>query len=277
LDLFMAVDLAIERISGERPAREIAFLHGILGRGSNLRTIARQFVEQCPEWSAWLVDLRGHGQSPKSTQDPSLESAARDIVTLATREAVSLHAIFGHSFGGKVALEAARIGEIRSLEHVVVVDSMPGKREPIRGGDSALAVIDAIESLPAAFPSISDFVRALQTAGFTRELAQWLAGSLDREGSQVRFALDLREIRTLILDYFARDLWPVVEHPPARTHIHLVIGDRSDAYSGADRDRAMRISASNKCVTVDVLPAGHWVHVDDPDGLLCTLSHQLDR
>jgi pimeloyl-ACP methyl ester carboxylesterase len=272
----MAIELAIERISGEKPARAIAFLHGILGRGSNLRTLARQFVGQRPEWSAWLVDLRGHGRSLKGTAGPSLESAAGDVVSLASREALPLHAIFGHSFGGKVALEAAAIGEIEPLEHIVVVDSMPGAREPLRGGDTALAVIDAIESLPATFSSITDFTRAIQSAGFKRELAQWLAGNLDREGNQVRFALDLHEIRALVMDYFARDLWPVVEHPPVATRVHLVIGDHSDAYSAADREHATRIAASSYRVTVDVLPTGHWVHVDDPNGLLRSMLHHVD-
>jgi pimeloyl-ACP methyl ester carboxylesterase len=91
----------------------------------------------------------------------------------------------------------------------------------------------------------------------------------------MHFALDLDEIRALILDYFARDLWPVVEHPPGVARIHLVIGDRSDSYSPADRERAARIASSNGRVTVDVLPAGHWVHVDDPDGLLRMLIHRI--
>lgn len=273
----MSLELAVERISGERPSHSIAFLHGILGRGSNLRTIARQFVEQRSEWSASLVDLRGHGHSPKGSPDPSLESAARDIVALAAREGLPLNAIFGHSFGGKVALEVARIAEIGSLEHVVVVDSMPGARDPIRGGDSALAVIDAIGALPGPFASISDFVRALESAGFTRELAQWLAGNLERQENRVRFALDLEEIRGLLSDYFVRDLWSVVEHPPSGIRVHLVIGDQSNAFSAADRTRAARIAASNDRVTVDVLPAGHWVHVEDPEGLLRTLSNRLDE
>jgi esterase len=271
----MPIELAVDRISPEKPQRAIAFLHGILGRGSNLRTLAQQFVEHRPGWTAWLVDLRGHGQSPKGTSGPSLEAAARDIIAVAARDALPLRAILGHSFGGKVALEAARIGEIVSLEHVVVVDSMPGAREPLRGGDSALAVIDAIESLPMTFSSITDFISQLEAAGFTRELAQWLAGSLDRGANPLRFGLDLHEIRALILDYFARDFWPVVEHPPASMRVHLVIGDQSDSYSTADRDRATRIAASNEHVTVDVLGAGHWVHVDDPDGLLHALLRHL--
>jgi len=273
----MAIELAVERISGQRPSRAIAFLPGILGRGINLRTVARQFLDMRSAWSAWLVDLRGHGRSRKGTPDPSLESAARDVVALASRETVPLHAIFGHSFGGKVALECARIGGIAPLQHVVVVDSMPGARKPVRTGDSALAVIDAIESLPAVFPSITDFTRALEGVGFRHELAQWLSGNLDREGNQVRFSLDLQEIRALILDYFVRDLWPVVEHPPAATRVHLVIGDRSDSYSADDRDRAIRIAAaSNERVTVDVLPSGHWVHVDDPGGLLRSLLRYIN-
>jgi esterase len=138
-------------------------------------------------------------------------------------------------------------------------------------------VIDAIGSLPGPFVSISDFVRALESAGFTRELAQWLAGNLERRENRVRFALELEEIRGLLADYFARDLWPVVEHPPSGIRVHLVIGNQSDAFSAADRIRAARIAAANDRVTVDVLPAGHWVHVEDPEGLLRTLLSRLDE
>jgi esterase len=267
----MSVELVFERIDGVRPERAIAFLHGILGRGNNLRTIAKRFVEARPAWTAWLVDLRGHGGSPKGTPGASLEAAARDVVDLAGSAGLPLTAIAGHSFGGKVALEVARIGEPRSLERGIVIDSAPGSREPLREGDSALAVIDAIQSLPPTFKSKADFIEAIIRSGKSRALAQWLATSLEKENDHVRFALDLLEVRALMLDYFARDLWPVVENPPGAVHLHLVIGDRSDSYSPADRERARQIAASSGRVTVDVLPAGHWVHVDDPDGLLRTM------
>ena len=89
-----------------------------------------------------------------------------------------------------------------------------------------------------------------------------------REDDHVRFSLDLNEVRALLLDYFARDLWPVVEHPPGGVNVHLIIADRSDSYSRADRERASRIAASNSQVTADVLPGGHWLHVDNPDGVV---------
>jgi pimeloyl-ACP methyl ester carboxylesterase len=186
-----------------------------------------------------------------------------------------VRALVGHSFGGKVALEAARIGAIPSLEHVVVIDSVPGSREPIRGDDSALDVIEMLESLPQTFASKSEFIEAVVAKGKTQELAQWLAQSVDRENGRLRYALDLNEIRALILDYFARDLWPVAEQPPSGISVHLVIGDRSDSYGPADRARAARSAASNPRVTVDVLPAGHWVHIDDAAGLLNVLIRNL--
>ena len=76
----------------------------------------------------------------------------------------------------------------------------------------------------------------------------------------------------MLLDYFVRDLWPVVENPPRETRLQLVIGDRSDSYSPAERERALRIAASNPQVTVDVLPAGHWVHTDNLEGLLRVMN-----
>jgi pimeloyl-ACP methyl ester carboxylesterase len=204
-----------------------------------------------------------------------LEAAAQDVVQLGTRAVPPLGAIVGHSFGGKVALEAAWAGDLLSLEHVVVIDSSPGLREPLRGGDSALTIIETIESLPKTFPSNSDFVRALIGAGHKRDAAYWLAQSVDKEGDQVRFILDLDEVRALSLDYYARDLWPVVERPTGNVRIHLVIADRSSEYSPSERDRAAQIAASNEQVTVDILPAGHLVHVDDDDGLLRTLIDRI--
>jgi len=270
------IDLAFDRLDGAGPDRAIAFLHGILGRGINLRMIARRLVEARPGWTAWLVDLRGHGRSPKGTPAPSLEAAARDVVNLAARAELPLRAIVGHSFGGKVALEAARLGVLKSLDHVVAIDSAPGSTDPLRGGDSPLDVIDVIESLPREFASKSDFIRAAGAAGKTRTLAEWLAGSLVKEDDHVHFGLDLNEIRALILDYFARDLWPVVEHPPGGVNVHLVIADRSGSYTPADRERALQIAASSSQVTVDVLPGGHWLHVDNPDGVLSKLLEYME-
>jgi pimeloyl-ACP methyl ester carboxylesterase len=272
--LDMSVYLIFEPLDGATPVRTVAFLHGILGRGTNLRAIAKRLVEARPAWQALLVDLRGHGRSPKGTPSPSLEAAARDVVALAGKTGLPFAAIVGHSFGGKVALEAARIG-LPSLEQVVVIDSVPGPRAPLRGGDSALGVIETLESLPSVFRSKSDFTDALMAAGQSRTVAEWLATSLERQDGQFRFGLDLNEIRALILDHFERDLWPVVENPPGTANVHLIIAEQSDTYSPAERERAMRIAASTNRVTADIISGGHRLHVDNPGGLLDSLLFSL--
>ena len=114
------------------------------------------------------------------------------------------------------------------------------------------------------------FIRALSDK-HGRSIAQWLALSTEDTEGGVRFALDRTEIETLLHDYFARDMWPLAENPPGDTRVHLVIGERSISYSPADRERARAIAVRQPRVSVDVLPADHWVHVDDPEGLLAVL------
>jgi pimeloyl-ACP methyl ester carboxylesterase len=179
----------------------------------------------------------------------------------------------GHSFGGKVALEASRLGVLKAPGHVVVLDSAPGVHDAERDTDGPLEVLTTIESMPDKFASKADFINAVAARGHTRELAKWLAGSLDRKQDGVRFMLDLDEIRALVADYDVRDLWPFLENPPV--HVHLVIAQRSKVWTPSDRERALRIADTNPRVTVDVLDAGHWLHIDSPDEVLARLLEYL--
>jgi esterase len=286
-----SVELAFEHLPARGEAeRRVLFLHGMLGSGANLRTIARRFLEARPQWDAWLIDLRGHGESPKGAPNPSLEAAAADVREL-TAWSLPVGAVVGHSFGGKVALQLVRAGfgpilsrdgsALVPLAHVVTLDSNPGTSEPRREGDSALAVIDHLEALPRRFASRGDFVDALIGRGLGKSLAQWLAMSVvpDPVGPAggVRFGLELDELRALLFSYFATDLWSVVESPPDAVNVHLVIGAKSTSYSRADRERAAAIAARNPRTTVDTLQTDHWVHAEDPDGVVRLLLQHISK
>ncbi len=265
----MTVELYSERIEGAAGARVVLFLHGILGSGQNLRGAAKRLVEARPDLSAWLVDLRGHGRSPKATPRASIDACAEDLVTLVG--SVPLAGVVGHSFGGKVALALATKIPVPDL---VSVDSVPGARAPLRGGDTPLAVLDTLDALPEVLPTKSAFIRAVGER-HGNAIGQWLALSTEPAPGGVRFALDGAEIRALLADYFARDDWSIVATPPAGTRIHLVIGERSIAYTAEDRAQAERIASREPRVTVHRLPADHWVHVDDPEGLQAVLATQI--
>lgn len=281
------MELAFERIDGAEPQADILFLHGILGRGANLRTLAKRFVATCPGWSAVLVDLRGHGGSKELRGEPAtLEQCARDVLDLCARSQRPVGAVFGHSFGGKVAVELARSGvrpatttsDLAACRHYVIVDSLPGPRSSARGSETTLEVLELLASLPGPFPTRQAFIAALRERGLAQGIAEWLGTSLRRDDDGFRFGIDLALVRALLGDYFATDLWPVVAEPAHDASMHLVIGDRSTVFDAAARAHANALatrSDTSSRVTVDVLLAGHWVHVDAPDALLEVLVRRV--
>ncbi len=251
------------------PTRSLLFLHGILGAGVNLRSLARRLVAQRPQWQGVLVDLRAHGGSLEHDGTDSVASAADDVAALAASLAIPARGVIAHSFGGKVALQLAAK---TPLLHVALIDSAPGTRLDYSGSDLTLQVISLLDTLTSlTWPSREAFVKALVDRGQDRGVAQWLAMNVQLRDGQYRFALEMPRIHALLDSYASLDLWPVLEGP-GETNFHLIIGDRSKTYDAGERARASALAAaSNGRITVDVLPAGHWVHVDDFEGLLRVL------
>jgi pimeloyl-ACP methyl ester carboxylesterase len=70
------------------------------------------------------------------------------------------------------------------------------------------------------------------------------------------------------------DYWPLLEHPPKGLDIAIVQAEHSDRWDPNDVQRLKALSRI-ECkpdagkVSLHVLPkSGHWVHVDNPKGLL---------
>ena len=270
------------------PAKAVVFLHGILGTGANLRSHARRFIQSCPDFLAVLIDLRAHGRSQGLDGPDTVDTAAADVAQTAERWSVPVHAVVGHSFGGKVALAFARSHP--GLKAVMTLDSAPGPRLEARGSEGTLQVVTMLETLGRPWPDRDTFIAEVERRGQPRSLAQWLAMNLESRPEGWVFRLSLPRIHALLDDYFRVDLWPVVEratptvHPersrgtesPPGPRVHLVIGAKSNVYGQEDRARAHRLETeSGGHVTVDLLDAGHWVHVEDPQGLSEVLLRRL--
>jgi len=253
---------------GASPARDLYFLHGILGSRSNWRSIAKRLVHARPDLGAVLVDLREHGDSGSRPGAPTLASCAGDLDALAQELDRPVAGVLGHSFGGKVALCWSQIRGA-SLEEVWVIDSTPGPRLDRRGSEHLLEVLGALRAMPKTWPTRRDFITRLVGAGFAESLAQWLAMNLKPDAPHgLVFSVDLDAIEALLVDYFAQDLWPAVEHSAASA-LHLVIGGRSNVFDADDRVRAQKIADVRANVELHVVAdAGHFVHVDAPDALL---------
>ncbi len=261
---------------GTTPQRAMLFLHGVFGSGTNWRSFARRFVAARPDWCAVLVDLRMHGASQGFAGPHTVAAAAADLDALAAALALPVRGVVGHSFGGKVAL-AYIARHAATLDEAWILDSMPGARPDGRGSETTLSVLAMLATLGDRFETREAFIDPLVRGGITRSVAGWLAMNLRAVPSGgYALRIDRAAIRALLDDYFAQDFWPAIEHVPQSLAVHVVIGGRSQVFSPSDRARVEAIVAMRAShVFLHVLPeAGHWVHVDDPDGLLALMTSQ---
>lgn len=265
-------------VSPASPTAELRtayFLHGILGSGGNLRTLAKRVLELTPGWEAVLVDLPGHGRSEAMPMPHTVAACALAVQDLAQSLKKTATAIVGHSFGGKVALVATET--MPSVRACCTLDSAPGERLDHHGSESTLKVLDALRALPKTFATRAEFAGALGAAGLSADLIAWLALNLvatTNAGSEVnafRFRLDLDVIDALLGDYFALDCWPILAQP-SPIAFSVVVGGASTVWDAADLTRAKQISG----LAVTVVPgASHWLHVDALEATAKAISESL--
>ncbi len=245
---------------GDPAAPCLLLTHGIYGSGANWRGIARKVVDQRPDWSVALVDLRNHGRSGSGEPPHTLAACADDIVALVSSRP-RIIALAGHSFGGKVVL-AARARVYPSIVQTWMFDSSPSPRPHAEAdpANSVTRVLELMERLPRFWSSRDEFIAALVSAGEAKPLAQWLGMNIvPSEGGGFGLRLDLAAIREMLRDYYAQDLWPVALDPSLPGTLEVVIAERSDTLSAADRTR---LAAAPPHVHVHRIDAGHWLHIE---------------
>jgi len=269
-----------EHIVGADATRWVAVTHGIYGSGGNWRSIARNVVERRPDWGAILVDLRGHGRSEDGAPPHDLAACAADLAGAISDEAAAgrrVEAVCGHSFGGKVmlAVRAAWPAAAPPLSQTWVLDSTPSARpDALRDPDNTvIQVLDLLASLPKTWARRADFVRAVSGTADGSVLANWLAMSLQPDGDQLRLRLDVDVMRALLTDYFTRDLWSAVEDLALPGEVRMVVAGKSTTVAPADRARA----AAAPRTTVDVIDAGHWLHLEAPAAVVDLIATGLAR
>lgn len=257
---------------GAAPTRTAFFLHGILGSRGNWRGFARKLVAAHPDWRLVLVDLRGHGESHGASPPHTVAACAGDLDRLADRLADRLGArpaaVVGHSFGGKVALVYAR-DHGAGLRAVWSLDSPPGAGATDEGVGEVERVIAAIRAVPMPVADRQVVVRHFERRGFGAGVAGWMTTNLRRTPEGFRWSFDLDVVEALLADYRQVDLHPFLDAPPVSLAAHLLVAGRSDRWPPAELARL----EAHRDIRVHRLPAaGHWVHIDDPDGLRDALA-----
>ncbi|HEX8701466.1 MAG TPA: alpha/beta hydrolase [Myxococcaceae bacterium] len=236
-------------------------LHGFLGSGRNLRTLATSWCEAARHRRFLVPDLTGHGTSPALPLSADLSTLARDVVE--TARAVGFTRpleLVGHSLGGRVAL-AASLAFPLDVASVTLLDITPGP-VPVDLSESGM-VLNVLLQAPDTAPSRRDMRSELTKQGLSEALADWLVMNLTPlpEGG-VRWRFDREALQELHGRVNQTDLWSAVERPGAK--VRCIRGGRARYVTDAD---AQRMEAAG-CPVATLPGVGHFVHVEALQPLL---------
>ncbi len=241
-----------------------ALLHGFLGSGKNLRTLAQRWSEADPSRIFLLPDLRGHGTSPALAPTTDLSEMAKDVLETASAEGLTGPlTLVGHSLGGRVALAAARM-QPQALDAVALLDISPSAiaSEQSESG----AVLGRLLRAPAQAKDRREMRAWLMGERLSGPLADWLVMNLTEREGGVAWRFDREALRQLHERVNREDLWDAVE--ARAVPIRCFRGERSGYVSDADAARLERAG----CPVTTLAGAGHYVHVDALEPLLSGLS-----
>ncbi|KAK9290385.1 hypothetical protein L1049_008554 [Liquidambar formosana] len=287
------------RVSDERPHNSTAFvLHGLLGSGRNWKSFSRRLASMLfdsspsSDWRMVLVDLRNHGNSAdiEGLRPPhDMVNAAKDLANLVKSQGWAWpDVVIGHSMGGKVALQytesCARgdYGESVALpKQLWVLDSVPGEVNPENSDGEVEKVLQTLQSLPSLVPSRKWLVNHMMELGFSKSLAEWIGSNLKKSGEHETWAFNLEGAVQMFNSYRESSYWSLLENPPKGMEIAIVRAENSDRW---DPNLIQRLDSlacqggdgSKGKFLVHVLPnSGHWVHVDNPKGLLDIVAPKI--
>lgn len=231
----------------------LLFVHGWTCRRTYWSWQLKHFAA---DWRVAAPDLPGHGESPANgRKEWSVIALAQDVAACVRQLGVADVILIGHSMGGAVVLEAARLltGQVRA---VVLVDTFVIDY----GGLDA----DAVRTLAAPFET--DFTNAM--AGLVKQTAtaatpEDLKRRLVREMGSADPAWALPLWRDLLA-------WnPASAFAELRIPLHAINGALIPA------------SARQRCapyVLETLLPrAGHFLHLEDPEAFNRALTAILCR
>ena len=279
-----------------RPTRDLAVLHGLFGSGRNWRAVGaalgNALVQHDPDyaWRITLVDQRCHGASTRAyhAEPPhTLQSSALDLDALfGSLMGGAPDVLIGHSLGGKVALaylatELKREAIYRSPNGknppkcTFVLDSAPWRLSNDFHGTKS--TMDVLRDLPEVIPSRRWLHDTLGPQGLSADIINWLGTNLAPLPGQsapepLFWQWDFQGCESMFQSYADTDHWSTLHdaHHAGLT-AEVVVAERSyNAWPDAERHKLSAAPVHH------VLPrAGHWLHVDNPSGLVHLLAGRI--
>lgn len=272
--------LAYELLGSPLAPKTLLFLHGMLGRRTNLRSFAQRFVWGS-ETNALLVDHRGHGDSHGFPAPHTVLACSEDCLKL-TEHLVNSggiqampKAVVGHSFGGKVALGVREL--IPEVKTTWVLDSSPGRQSRVDMADSKDSVYRLVERLGEGkgWESKADVVRMVKGEwGFSNSVAMWMTTNVKGKGE---WAFDLKVCEELLEDYCKADFFPRLKNEGRRDQkvYFLRAGRNNSVWTSEVLNRFETEVDGDLIKLITMNDVGHFLHAEKPDEVFSIMLPSL--
>lgn len=248
-------------------APKLVFLHGLMGFGSNWKSIARQFEDK---YQILLYDQRGHGRSFQPDEGYRTANYAEDLKKILDELGWENVHLVGHSMGGRVAVEFAYLYP-DLVQKLVIVDI--GPQSDVKTMNSTL---EKIQSVPVPFASRNE-ARDYFDGPFLQKYKDpmvkqfFYANLTQKENGQMDWRFSLPAIEETLLA--ARDDNQWVQFESLKGKSLLLRGEKS---SDLSRSLFEQILESNPHIEgKEVSGAGHWLHVEKPKETISILKDFL--
>ena len=266
---------------GDENGPTVILLHGILGSRRNWKLFMKHFAQQNAGWQFLVVDLRHHGSSEKPTAGTNtLEDCAQDIVDLLSEQCIQPHQIWGHSFGGKVAMVLARL-MTTPPRTIWVLDAIPGPSDVTGLNPSEQSVVSVIRHLlnvPLPIPSRNQLKDQLLDLGFSQSMAGWMTTNLEPTGTEqggFTWRFNLNAIPEMLRSYGEFDCWTLVDQLSANVDFRFLRAQNSERWTPLVFADFKKRDKNQGLFLHTLEDSGHWVHVDNPQGLAQILKKSL--
>lgn len=139
-------------------------------------------------------------------------------------------------------------------------------------------VVEAVDKVTPPIVSYTYLKQELMKNGLSIDLANWLSTSVKRiSASEYQFKFKTSVIRQLLKMYRDADYWEVVGNPPPGCHIRLVRAEYNHLWTEeiVERLDLLQSAIPSQFSTRLIKNSGHWVQVDNPDGLFDAIKDLL--
>ena len=240
---------------GDSSGRPLIFLHGYTDSSFSF---SRVLPLLDPQYRAFALDQRGHGDSERPRRGYHLRDFAEDVVAFMDELGLGRATLVGHCMGSLVAQRVA-LNEPGRVEGLVLVSSMTSARH-IEGADELQQGVEALgETVPA------EFAREFQAGTVYRPLPEEFMDGVVAESLKVPVRVWRAALAGLLSDEHATRLGHI------RTPTLLIWGDRDALLSRAEQDA---LAAALNCdAPLVVYPeTGHSPHWEQPERFVYDLE-----